>query len=48
VAAGPITVTAQLNFQKLVKPVADFLGVPADESEIIPVNSATTTFEIYE
>ncbi len=48
VAAGPVTVKAQLNYQKLVKPVADFLGVPPDESEIIPVNSATTTFEVYQ
>ncbi|HNY92905.1 MAG TPA: multiheme c-type cytochrome [bacterium] len=48
VAAGPVTIIAQLNYQKLVKPVADFLGVPADESEIVPVNIAKTTFEIYE
>ena len=48
IAIGPVVVTAQLNYQKLVKPVADFLGVPADESEIIPVNRAITHFEIYE
>ena len=48
VAIGPVTIKAQLNYQKLVKPVADFLGVPADESEVIPVNSAMTTFEIYQ
>ncbi len=48
IAIGEVTVTAQLNYQKLVKPVADFLGVPADESEVIPVNSTTTSFEVYE
>ena len=43
---GPLTVTAVLNYQKLVKPVADFLGVPADESEIIEVNRHSTTINI--
>ncbi len=43
---GLVTVKAVLNYQKLVKPVADFLGVPADESEIIPVNEHTTTFTV--
>jgi hypothetical protein len=35
-------VTAVLNYQKLVKPVADFLGVPEEESEIIKVNEHST------
>jgi len=48
IAVGKVTFKAQLNYQKLVKPVADFLNVPADESEIVPVNSATTWVEIYE
>lgn len=48
IATGRVVVTAQLNYQKLVKPVADFLGVPEEESEIIPVNSASTYFEVYE
>lgn len=48
IPAGKITFHAQLNFQKLVKPVADFLGVPEDESEIIPVNFATTWIEVFE
>ncbi len=43
---GPMTVTAVLNYQKLVKPVADFLGVPAEESEIIVVNDHFTTIEV--
>jgi len=43
---GQLRVTAVLNYQKLVKPVADFLGVPAEESEIIEVNRHSTTVEI--
>jgi len=46
IAPGPLKVTATLNYQKLVKPVADFLGVPEDESEIIPVNDHSTTIII--
>ena len=41
-APGEMKVTAVLNYQKLVKPVADFLGVPEDESEIIRVNDHST------
>jgi hypothetical protein len=48
IAIGKITFKAQLNYQKLVKPVADFLGVPEDESEIVPVNAATTWVEVYD
>ena len=43
---GPLTVTAILNYQKLVKPVADFLGVPADEAAIVEVNRHATTVTI--
>ncbi len=45
---GKITFKAELNYQKLVKPVADYLGVPEEESEIIPVNQALTWIEIYD
>ncbi len=45
---GKITFKAELNYQRLVKPVADFLGVPEDETEIIRVNTATTWVEVYE
>ena len=48
IAEGKVQFTAQLNYQKLVKPVADFLGVPEDESEIMSVNSAKTWVEIYD
>jgi len=48
IVEGSVTVTATLNYQKLVKPVADFLKVPAEESEIIKVNSHSTTIQIYD
>jgi hypothetical protein len=43
---GKLKVTAVLNYQKLVKPVADFLKVPADETEIIKVNEHSTEINI--
>jgi hypothetical protein len=42
VAPGQMKITAILNYQKLVKPVADFLGVPEEESQIIEVNEHST------
>jgi hypothetical protein len=39
---GKMTITAVLNYQKLVKPVADFLNVPDEEEEIIKVNEHST------
>ena len=42
VAPGEMKVRAELNYQLLVKPVADFLKVPADESEIKMVNEHST------
>ena len=47
-APGKLTFSAQMNYQKLVKPVADYLKVPEDESEIVVVNTATTWVEVYE
>ena len=46
IPAGPVKVTAVLNYQKLIKPVADFLKVPADEAEIIKVNEHSTIITI--
>lgn len=43
---GTLKVTATMNYQKLVKPVADFLKVPEDEAEIIKVNDHFTTITI--
>ena len=45
-APGPMTVQAVLNYQKLVKPVADFLNVPDDEAAIVMVNKHSTSVEI--
>jgi len=45
-APGEMKVTAMLNYQLLVKPVADFLNVPEEESEIMLVNSHTTYLEV--
>lgn len=41
-APGEMKITAVLNYQKLVKPVADFLKIPEDETEIIKVNEHLT------
>lgn len=46
VAPGEMTVRAVLNYQLLVKPVADFLKVPEDESEIKVVNDHSTKVTI--
>jgi len=46
VAPGKMTVKAVLNYQLLVKPVADLLRVPAEESAIITVNEHSTTVNI--
>lgn len=45
-APGRMTVTATLNYQKLVKPVAEYLKVPADEYEVIKVNSHATSLTV--
>ncbi|MBN1211086.1 MAG: hypothetical protein JXA92_00780 [candidate division Zixibacteria bacterium] len=42
VTPGEMTVTAVLNYQKLVAPVADFLNVPEEEKEIVVVNQHST------
>ena len=48
IPVGKITFKAVLNYQRLVKPVADFLNVPEDETEIVLVNTAQTWVEVYE
>jgi hypothetical protein len=45
-APGEMKVKAVLNYQLLVKPVADFLKVPSEESEIMMVNEHFTRVEI--
>ncbi|MEX0982909.1 MAG: multiheme c-type cytochrome [Bacteroidales bacterium] len=45
-APGEMKVKAVLNYQLLVKPVADFLNVPEEESEIMVVNEHFTGLNI--
>ncbi|MDD5695440.1 MAG: NapC/NirT family cytochrome c, partial [Bacteroidales bacterium] len=45
-APGKMKVTATLNYQLLVKPVADLLKVPTDESEIMVVNNHSTSITV--
>jgi len=45
-APGEMKVKAVLNYQLLVKPVADYLKVPEDESEIKLVNEHSTLVQI--
>lgn len=45
-APGAMTVHAVLNYQLLVKPVADYLKVPSEESAIMMVNDHVTKVEI--
>jgi hypothetical protein len=42
IAPGKLKITAVLNYQKLVKPVGEFLGVPAEEYKVIKVNDHST------
>lgn len=46
VAPGELKVKAVLNYQLLVKPVADLLKVPEEESEIIRVNEHSTSLTV--
>lgn len=45
-APGDMTVTAVLNYQKLMTPVAEFLHVPEEEAEVIVVNKHSTSVNI--
>ena len=47
-APGKVVFTAVLNYAKLMKPVAEFLNVPAEEAEPQVINTATTWIEVYE
>jgi hypothetical protein len=44
--AGPMTVTAVLNYQKLPLPVAEFLRVPLEEAAVVEVNRHSTTLTV--
>jgi hypothetical protein len=45
---GKITFTADLYYSRLVKPVAEYLEVPEEESEPVLINSAKTWVEVYD
>jgi nitrate/TMAO reductase-like tetraheme cytochrome c subunit len=47
IAEGRVSLRAELNYQKLVGPVAEFLEVPEDESEVVPINDASSWIEVY-
>ena len=48
IATGRVAFEAKLTYLRLVKPVADFLKVPADETAPVLVNTATTWIEVYD
>lgn len=47
-ALGRVAFKAELNYQRLVEPVAEFLEVPEDETEVILINTASTWVEVYD
>lgn len=47
IAEGKLKVKATLNYSKLVKPVADFLKVPEEESKTVKVNEHFTSITIF-
>ncbi len=48
VAPGRVTFDAVLNYQLLVGPVAEYLEVPAEESEPFEMNRTSTWIDVYE
>ena len=46
VPAGAMTVRAVMNYQKLPRPVAEFLGVPVEEAEVVEVGSHATSITV--
>lgn len=48
IVPGRVEIRAALNYQLLVRPVAEFLGVPEEESAITVVNTQSTWIEVYE
>jgi hypothetical protein len=43
---GPLRIEARLNYRLLVKSVADYLKVPADESETREINAESAVVQI--
>jgi nitrate/TMAO reductase-like tetraheme cytochrome c subunit len=48
IATGKVAFRAVLNYQLLVEPVADYLGVPAEESTPQIINEAVTWVEVFD
>ncbi len=48
IATGKVTFKAALNYQKLVTPVAQYLGVPEEESAPQVINEAVTWVEVFD
>ena len=48
VAAGRVVFEAVLSYKRVVPAVAELLNVPADETETVVINQATTWVEIYD
>jgi len=47
IAPGPVTVTAEVWYSRLVSSVAEYLQVPREESQPVLMNSHTTTFTVF-
>ncbi|HET54329.1 MAG TPA: hypothetical protein ENN33_03825 [Ignavibacteria bacterium] len=47
ISEGKVTVTATINYQKLVTSVGEFLEVPDEEMEIIKVGEHSTEFTVF-
>jgi len=48
IAPGTVEIRARLNYKRLVQSVADFLQVPADETETQIINTASTWIEVFD
>ena len=46
IAPGPLVVKATLNYQKLPTPIVEFLEVPAEEAQVIEMNSHQTNITV--
>ncbi len=44
IAAGPVKITAKIFYSRLVSSVAEYLHVPAEEYQTVPLGEHTTTF----
>ncbi|NUO83090.1 NapC/NirT family cytochrome c [candidate division KSB1 bacterium] len=44
IAAGPVKITAKIFYSRLVSSVAEYLHVPAEEYQTVPIGEHTTTF----